>query len=510
MIVCDERHFDMLNRLTAMEEIGGAGQTTFLFDEGGRLTKKSCANGPVTTYAFDRLDRVTELSNYRSEGGDLLSRFSYFYDAASRRTAIEVTRSVPDGSGGEDIVTENLRYGYDGLSRLTSETRLTESDLKIYEYFWDYDLVGNRTSEVFTQFDGAGLETGTTTTTYSYSAADRLLSEVETDGTNTVTTTYTWDANGNMLSKDVDGELTTYTWDYDDRLIGAELPDGRTVSFEYCDGCSLAKRLKKTILAADGTTILSETTYRWDGENIIGEEDEFGNVVDYFVMPFRLMDNVVSMNRDGQDYYYLTDAMGSVIQVVDGNGNIVNSYDYNSWGEIRAAQTTETVSNPFKWQTKPWDEEMGLYYSRARYYDGGTGRFVGVDPIWMKRCKLLTDRHRFAWPGLNPVTFSDPTGRAIGEKCRRHLDCRGNEYDPGNLTLCRDCCDEQLDKVSWRSLILIFIDLTRDIPIGPREFCYDMCTELNGRGGPEIFDPFVPKEDRLGRPEWMPEDPEEE
>ena len=61
--------FDMLNRLTAIEEIGGAGQTTFLFDEGGRLTKKSCANGPVTTYESDRLDRITELSNYRSEGG---------------------------------------------------------------------------------------------------------------------------------------------------------------------------------------------------------------------------------------------------------------------------------------------------------------------------------------------------------------------------------------------------------------------------------------------------------
>ena len=90
------------------------------------------------------------------------------------------------------------------------------------------------------------------------------------------------------------------------------------------------------------------------------------------------MDNVVSMKREGQDYYYLTDTMGSVYQVVDADGNLVNSYDYNAWGEIRGSETTETVSNPFKWQTKPWDEEIGMYYSRARYYEAGSGRYLST------------------------------------------------------------------------------------------------------------------------------------
>jgi len=210
-----------------------------------------------------------------------------------------------------------------------------------------------------------------------------------------------------MLSKDVDGELTTY-------------------SFEYCDGCGLNKRLKKTILAADGTTILSETTYRWDGENIIGEEDEFGNVVDYFVMPFSLMDNVVSMKREGEEYYYLTDAMGSVYQVVDGDGNLVNSYDYNAWGEIRGAQTTETVANPFRWQTKPWDEEIGLYYSRARYYDCRVGRFVSQDP---------SGSSNNMYSHGPPVDNGDPTGLADIPVFKGRL-----EVDPSceEDELCRD------------------------------------------------------------------------
>jgi len=111
------------------------------------------------------------------------------------------------------------------------------------------------------------------------------------------------------------------------------------------------------------------------------------------------------MNREGQDYYYLSDSMGTVYQVVDANGNLVNSYDYNAWGEIRESQTTETVANPFRWQTKPWDEEIGLYYSRARYYEAGSGRFVSVDPL-----EGLSSGGRYSWPSCNPVMTRDPTG----------------------------------------------------------------------------------------------------
>jgi len=71
--------------------------------------------------------------------------------------------------------------------------------------------------------------------------------------------------------------------------------------------------------------------------------------------------------------------MNRAMQRVDGTKNIVNSYNYNAWGEIR--EENESVENDFLWQTKPWDEEVTLYYSRARYYEGKTGRFLGVDPL---------------------------------------------------------------------------------------------------------------------------------
>jgi len=122
--------------------------------------------------------------------------------------------------------------------------------------------------------------------------------------------------------------------------------------------------------------------------------------------------------------------------VVDANGNLVNSYDYNAWGEIR--EQNETVSNPFLWQTKPWDEEVTLYYSRARYYEGKTGRFLGVDPVCRipgftggRDAQSVGDRYGF---GLqNPTCRVDYTGLADEDhcaKCKRYAenakdDCRG-------------------------------------------------------------------------------------
>jgi len=81
------------------------------------------------------------------------------------------------------------------------------------------------------------------------------------------------------------------------------------------------------------------------------------------------------------------------------------------------------VTNPFRWQTKPWDEEIGMYYSRARYYEAGTGRFVGVDPAMSVEARLqgticlksssqgsAAMATRYLWPGVNPCNVADPTG----------------------------------------------------------------------------------------------------
>jgi len=48
--------------------------------------------------------------------------------------------------------------------------------------------------------------------------------------------------------------------------------------------------------------------------------------------------------------------------VIDDNGDVKNLYTYNPFGELFAAETTENVSNPFKFTGQWFDDEIEEYY----------------------------------------------------------------------------------------------------------------------------------------------------
>ena len=131
------------------------------------------------------------------------------YHQASRRTGIIIER--------EGRPTEKLAftYDYDEMSRLTGEERI-RAGLPVYQYLWGYDCVGNRTLQVHTE---AGV---TQTTVYEYSEADRLRSEKTYSGWvslgNEISVVdYDHDAEGNLIWKDDNGQVTMYEWDFENR-----------------------------------------------------------------------------------------------------------------------------------------------------------------------------------------------------------------------------------------------------------------------------------------------------
>jgi RHS repeat-associated protein len=93
--------------------------------------------------------------------------------------------------------------------------------------------------------------------------------------------------------------------------------------------------------------------------------------------------------------------------MVDRNGNVVNNYSYDEWGNITAS--SETVSNPFKYAGEVYDSETGLYYLRARYYDPTVGRFLNEDTVEGQIDNPLT-LNLYTYCQNNPILYKDPTG----------------------------------------------------------------------------------------------------
>jgi len=106
------------------------------------------------------------------------------------------------------------------------------------------------------------------------------------------------------------------------------------------------------------------------------------------------------MDRGGQSYLYHTDGLGSITEVTDISGAIIASYTYDSFGKILAR--TGSLTNPYTYTAREYDNESGLYYYRARYYDPRIGRFLQPDPLDMVMVILI----RQYYPG-------SPIGRLL-------------------------------------------------------------------------------------------------
>ena len=96
--------------------------------------------------------------------------------------------------------------------------------------------------------------------------------------------------------------------------------------------------------------------------------------------------------------------------MADSTGNIVNTYEYDPWGNIRSQ--TEAVDNPIKYAGEYYDDELGMYYLRARYYDPAVGRFISRD-IKEGDISSPLDMNRYVYCRNNPVKYVDPSGESF-------------------------------------------------------------------------------------------------
>ena len=102
----------------------------------------------------------------------------------------------------------------------------------------------------------------------------------------------------------------------------------------------------------------------------------------------------------------LADNLGSVRDIVDSDGEVVNHIIYDAFGNI-TSETDTDIEHAYGYTGRERDEESDLQYNRARYYDASVGRWISEDPIGFAAGDSNLARY-----GMNsPTNVTDPSGK---------------------------------------------------------------------------------------------------
>ncbi|MCC6509136.1 MAG: hypothetical protein IT423_08520, partial [Pirellulaceae bacterium] len=219
---------------------------------------------------------------------------------------------------------------------------------------------------------------------------------------------YAYDNEGNLLSKTriSANDVTLFTYDHRQRLTQVEQ---RTASGTVTSQTNYVyDALDRRILVDTNGTKLA-TVYV--GSSVWADFDANGNMLARYV-PGEGTDELLARYRPGEGTsWYLEDRLGSVRNLTDSSGVVVDTLEYDSFGNV-LSETNPARGDRFKFTGREFDSATGLYYNRARYYDPQTGEFISEDPLVFGGGDANLQRYA----GNDPVNATDPTGtQAISE-----------------------------------------------------------------------------------------------
>ena len=146
--------------------------------------------------------------------------------------------------------------------------------------------------------------------------------------------------------------------------------------------------------------------------------------------------NTASGGGTSNSRYYQYNHRGDVVMVTDDNGAPLWAQDYTAFGHVASDDAgtwggAGAVRDDLMITGKDWDEELGLYYFNARWYDPELGRFISQTPLapWVEEAYVYCHNNPVMFldfNGLEPMStwgFIVEWGKQSG---RVVVDCAGN------------------------------------------------------------------------------------
>jgi RHS repeat-associated protein len=415
--------YDNQNRMIT---VTNQGQTTnYTYDIAGRRKTTTYPNQVTISYTYNKNNKITKITN--TKGSKQLSTITYTYDLVGRKTTKQnhlgttnytydkegrLTKEIAPGytktyrydSNGNRIIQNNYYKQPQNTSfiQTTNKKKVTYKTKKTYNIYNENNQLIRTTEKMY---DEAEKEVLCKKTTMKY---DNNGNQTSTYATyyhpHTITMKQKIDAVAVKEEQEQISTLinrTTKQYDGYNRLTKTQkIQDGQKSIITYTyNGDDL--RTSKTTKTSKNNYQEKTTYYTYDKQYVILEKNQENQVTHYI----RGLNYIAK--QEEQISYYLYNGHGDVIQTVDEQGNIQNQYTYDAFGNEEL--THETTSNAIRYAGEFYDEEVGLYYLRARYYDPSIGRFISEDSYWGEE-ENPASLNLYTYCSNDPVNYIDPSG----------------------------------------------------------------------------------------------------
>ncbi len=389
------RHYDNAGRMDWTEDwLSPANRTTFAYDKNSNLKTTTYPNTATANVTFDVGDQLSAITHKRNT--TTIASFSYTRDTKGLLASVAPTGVTQANETYANTVLDQMQkvngstlYAYDAADNITQQLINVQT----------FDAANQMTQQcnffvgcAALTYDQRGdritrTPTGGATTTYGYDQASRL--KTVTGGT-----TYTYNGDGLRTKKVVSGATSNFTWDTTSGLPML-LDDGA----------------RAYIYGPDGAPV----------EHVTGTTPT----------------------------YYHHDQLGSTRLLTDTAGTVAKTYSFDPYGNL-SGQSGSGATTPLRNTGQYTDDETGLQYLRARYYDPASGQFLTRDPI-----NSIT-RSPYGYVDGNPLNLVDPRGLApcVGGFPLRCDDIEAGLHRMRNLTARRgrEVLQSLPDRVDWGHL----------------------------------------------------------
>lgn len=397
------------------------------YDKFGQRVYQVTGNGVRTSYTYNSEDR--RLENLKSRlkdsvaNGHTFQDIDYTYDNVGNVSQIQDKAAAPTSSQvGQQVggpTTET--FGYDDLNRLTTATGVykpTANRTDQYGLNISYNNLSNITRKDQTRtINGSPDGALTYDNTYTYPATGKphAVKTIAPAGQNAYT--FAYDAAGNQTKRARQQEPTRQLiWDEENRLActrddqgGGDL-DQAPSSCDNAGGTSSSRFLYD----AGGERIVKQidTYYFYPNQNYSTRGNEKYKHI--YIGDTKLLTKSVEDNANQTEtnqFYSHGDHIGSTGFVTDTNGQLAEHLKYIAGGETWVQDSSQPVAHQYT--GKEYDQQTGLYYYGARYYDPRTSQWQSTDPALPGAADDSVGMSTYLYARGNPVTYTDPDGRQV-------------------------------------------------------------------------------------------------